>query len=102
MSMNKWLIIVLLSCMGSVHAAWWTKEKPAKAVTVSVATDLSVLAKQAKDRKLPILLMVSQDHCPFCSLLKSDVLNPMLLSGDYDDRVIIKTKTSTNIKYKKS
>jgi len=33
--------------------------------------------------------VVSQDDCPYCKLLKSDVLNPMLLSGDYDERVII-------------
>ena len=53
------------------------------------ATDLKALADLARKHQLPIMLMVSQDHCPYCVLLKNDILNPMMISGDYVDRVIM-------------
>ena len=53
------------------------------------ATDLRALADLARKHQLPIMLMVSQDHCPYCVLLKNDLLNPMMISGDYTDRVIM-------------
>lgn len=57
--------------------------------TIPVATDFSQLASQAKAKQVPILLMVSQDHCPFCVLLKNEVLNPMMISGDYEDMAVM-------------
>lgn len=53
------------------------------------ATDLKVLGELARQKQLPIMLMVSQEDCPYCVLLKSDILNPMMISGDYVDRVIM-------------
>ncbi|NNJ90237.1 MAG: thioredoxin fold domain-containing protein, partial [Gammaproteobacteria bacterium] len=53
------------------------------------ASNLKVLADLARKHQLPIMLMVSQDHCPYCVLLKNDILNPMMISGDYVDRVIM-------------
>jgi thioredoxin-related protein len=51
--------------------------------------DLRVLGDLARKHQLPIMLMVSQDHCPYCVLLKNDILNPMMISGDYADRVVM-------------
>ena len=59
------------------------------AIQVPQVSDLAALSQQARQRQLPILLVVTQDHCPFCQLLKNDVIKPMLISGDYNDRVII-------------
>jgi len=53
------------------------------------ATDLKTLADVAHKHRLPIMLMVSQEDCPYCVLLKNDILNPMMVSGDYVDRVIM-------------
>ena len=53
------------------------------------ATDLKALGDLARKQQLPIMLMVSQEDCPYCVLLKSDILNPMMISGDYVDRVIM-------------
>ncbi|MCU7933213.1 MAG: thioredoxin fold domain-containing protein [Candidatus Thiodiazotropha sp. (ex Codakia rugifera)] len=52
-------------------------------------SDLSQLAASANQEKLPILLIVSQHHCPFCVRLKEEIIYPMQLSGDYEDKVII-------------
>jgi len=53
------------------------------------ATDLKALADVARKHQLPIMLMVSQEDCPYCLLLKNDILNPMMVSGDYVDRIIM-------------
>jgi thioredoxin-related protein len=54
------------------------------------ASDLQELGGQAETRQIPILLMVSQDHCGFCKQMKQEVLNPMLLSGDEANRVLMR------------
>lgn len=52
-------------------------------------SDLHKLANLANQEKLPILLIVSQHHCPFCVRLKEEIIFPMQLSGDYRDKVIM-------------
>ena len=53
-------------------------------------SDLRPIAKQAKASKLPILIMFGTDECPYCEMLKEEFLIPMLISGDYEDKVIIR------------
>ena len=55
--------------------------------------DLYSLSKVAEARNLPILLMVSQDHCPYCELLKEEILNPMVISGDYINKAVMSVLT---------
>ena len=55
--------------------------------------DLYSLSKVAQARNLPILLMVSQDHCPYCELLKEEILNPMVISGDYINKAVMSVLT---------
>jgi thioredoxin-related protein len=62
----------------------------AHGVEVPKATDLAADARLAASKQVPILLVVSQDHCSFCHLLKREILRPMLISGEYDDKVIIR------------
>lgn len=59
-------------------------------VEVPVATDLRQLAAQASDRRLPILLTFSAINCSYCELLEEDFLEPMLLGGEYTDKIIIR------------
>jgi thioredoxin-related protein len=37
-----------------------------------------------------LLLAVTRDGCPYCARLRRDVLLPMIRSGDYSDRVVIR------------
>ena len=53
-------------------------------------TDIRDTARVAQSRKLPILIMFGTDECPYCRLLKEDFLIPMLISGDYTDKVIMR------------
>jgi len=52
-------------------------------------SELSKIATLANQENLPILLIVSQHHCPFCERLKEDIIYPMQISGEYEDKVII-------------
>lgn len=54
------------------------------------ATDLKLLGEIAENRGIPILLMISQSHCSYCERLKNEVLDPMLLGGDYDHQVLMR------------
>ncbi len=59
-------------------------------VTVPVATDLQQLRSQALSQELPILLTFTSVICSYCVLLEQDFLQPMLLSGEYRDKVMIR------------
>lgn len=58
-------------------------------VRVPVATDLQRDGAQALQQHLPILLAFSADECSYCEMLEEDFLEPMLLGGDYRDKIII-------------
>lgn len=54
------------------------------------ADDLAALAEEARERGLPLLVMFSAEHCEYCERLEADFLGPMLRSGNYADKVIIR------------
>ncbi|OOZ39327.1 hypothetical protein BOW53_11970 [Solemya pervernicosa gill symbiont] len=54
------------------------------------AQNLQADAANARAQGLPILLVFSAAHCPFCDLLDEEILKPMMISGDYTDKVILR------------
>ena len=57
---------------------------------IPTTDDLQADARLAASSGRPILLMVSQAHCPYCDLMKREVLHPMTLGGDYLERILIR------------
>jgi thioredoxin-related protein len=57
---------------------------------VSQVVDFAALGDRARAGRMPIVLVVSRADCPYCELLKEEILQPMLISGDYDGRVLIR------------
>jgi thioredoxin-related protein len=57
---------------------------------IPFALDLSSDGKAAEHNKLPILIMFGAEECEYCELLQKEILNPMYISGEYDDKVIIR------------
>lgn len=53
-------------------------------------TDLAQLGTDSGKTRRPILLLMSRANCTFCINLKREILNPMVLSGYYDSRIIIR------------
>ncbi|MGB5259195.1 MAG: thioredoxin fold domain-containing protein [Gammaproteobacteria bacterium] len=55
-----------------------------------MGSNLQADAEIADSRRLPILLVFSAIDCTYCELLEEEFLEPMLLGGEYKDRVIIR------------
>lgn len=60
------------------------------AVEVVDERDFQALGDEAEARDLPILVMFSSPFCSYCETVEEDFLVPMLKSGDYDNRVLIR------------
>lgn len=59
-------------------------------VEILRVTDLESLGEQAREQDLPILIMFSQQECPYCTIMEESYLKPMLRSGEYTHKVIIR------------
>ena len=59
-------------------------------VEVPVARNLHTDGQLAHNKQLPILLTFSADECSYCELLEEEFLQPMLLGGEYRDKIIIR------------
>lgn len=59
-------------------------------VKVVEVDDFQTIGNKADSRRMPILLMFSAEHCTYCQRLEEDFLKPMLRSGEYDDKVLIR------------
>jgi len=85
MTSKSFLLFFLFSSLlfGSLYSG-------ATSIEVPVIRDIREEAKLAQKNNLPILIIFSSDHCPFCDLVKEDFLKPMLISGDYTHRTLIR------------
>jgi thioredoxin-related protein len=57
---------------------------------VEEVDDLKALADEARIHKLAILIEFSVADCEYCEFVEQDVLKPMLKSGDYRQKVLIR------------
>lgn len=48
------------------------------------------LSLEMKKSSLGLVLMFHAEHCPYCALMEDEILAPMVISGDYDNRVVIR------------
>lgn len=58
----------------------------AQAKAVPELQDLQTLAQKAEAKNLPIMITVGAEWCDFCYVLKKNVLDPMMLGGDYEGK----------------
>ncbi len=70
----------------SLGSAWADPAHP----HVPPAENLAADARVAADLGVPIVLVVTRDGCEYCELLKSAVVVPMIISGEYEDRALIR------------
>ncbi len=80
-------LCLLIGLAGVVFA----QSKPAqKSVEVQLSIDLYQDAKLAKQKGVPIVVMFSQEGCVYCDIVREQFLKPMLRSGDYTNKAIIR------------
>lgn len=63
---------------------------PVDAVEIPVLHDLPTDGQASQQKKLPIVVLFSASHCGFCSVVKEDFLKPMLISGEYSNKALIR------------
>lgn len=59
-------------------------------VEVPALTDLRADLAEAGQRDIPILLLLHRSDCSWCHFVLDDHLRPMVLSGQYTERVLIR------------
>jgi len=57
---------------------------------IESARSLQVDAQTVAEKKLPLVVFVSQHGCEFCHLLREKVLHPMIAAGELQDRIILR------------
>ena len=83
--MKKFTYLLITACFLVANAAS-AEDTPRLEETV----DLYLLGERANQKDVPILVMFSQTGCTYCSILEDHYLRPMLKSGEYRDKVIIR------------
>ncbi len=87
------LSIILLTSISGIFALSGTasdQKTTTNKYKVKTTSDLAKIGKKAARKQVPILLEFAATDCSYCVLLENEILNPMLLSGDYKDKVIIR------------
>lgn len=65
------------------------------------AEDLKRTGAQATKAQSPILLVVVSESCPYCVLLEEEILVPMQLSGEYEERVQLRVLNQSQVDYRR-
>lgn len=76
--------VVVLWLLGQAAVGAGTRPEVQEVQSLEQATH------EAAARGLPLLLAFSSRHCTYCDRVEQDFLVPMLISGDYEDRVLIR------------
>jgi thioredoxin-related protein len=88
--MNRRQALSLLLAMPAAWHAARLAAANAMAVAVPQAQDLAADAALARAGGMPLLLVFTAADCPYCERLKAEVIRPMLFSGQYDGRLLVR------------
>lgn len=87
------LALLSLGVVPAVHAIDYSdeyEESTPRMSTLTLADKLDDDAARARSEQLPLMIKFSTSWCTYCRALEEQVLEPMLKSGDYDDKVILR------------
>jgi thioredoxin-related protein len=57
---------------------------------IPMVDDFQADGRAAAQRGVPILLAVTREGCPYCARLRRDFLSPMIRSGEYREKALIR------------
>lgn len=88
-SLHRLLFVLALASIMLVPVSV-VRADDAPQVHITDATDFAADARLAARRRLPLMVVFTADGCSYCELLEDDFVKPMLISGDYTNKVIIR------------
>ena len=59
-------------------------------ISIPEVRSFALESKLAASQGRIIMLLVSQVHCPYCVLIKKDIIHPMIRGGDHADKLLIR------------
>lgn len=74
-------------CVGIVSAQTKLKNKT---FNIQISTNLYQDAQLARKKGVPLVVMFSQDGCIYCNIVREDFLKPMLISGEYKNKALLR------------
>lgn len=84
----KWVFPALFLVVFAFQAISPVAE--AEGVSIPKAINLQNDGIFAQEKGIPVLLEFTMHGCPFCEEVENEVLRPMLISGDYDNKVMVR------------
>lgn len=88
MQVNQSLTVITLLCL---LALTLTTRTGFANEGIQDAQDFHALQQEMQSKKLPLLLAFRADYCGFCKRLEAEYLTPMITSGKYDSRILIRS-----------
>ena len=80
-------LCLLFGFFGAVVAA---EKTISKSFEVQITEDLYKDALLAKKKRVPLVVLFSQEGCFYCTFVRENFLKPMLISGDYEKKAVIR------------
>jgi len=79
--LNRYAVLILIMFVSNSYASNNGLAQP---------INLQTSADKAKNKNIPIMIFMSSVYCDYCSYIKREFLKPMLKSGDYENKVVIR------------
>lgn len=73
-----------------INVATAESEPIEKKFKVQLSTDLYQDAQIAKQKGIPLVVMFSQEGCIYCTIVRENFLVPMLISGEYENKALLR------------
>lgn len=84
------LIISIVCTREGLCSDPFQKDVPRTQRIVIEANDLHALGDTLRQHKLGLVILFHAEYCEYCERLENDLLQPMVRSGEYDDKVLIR------------
>ncbi len=85
------LFLLTIIATGIVTSATVSAKPTAKdKYAVQVSENLYQDAQLARQKGVPLVVMFSQEGCLYCQIVRQSFLRPMLISGDYENKALVR------------
>ncbi len=86
----SFFVLILGGVNVTISALETTHESTQAKSMVIEESNFQQLSQEMEQKSLGLLLMFHAEYCPYCALMEKEILSPMLKSGEYTNKVIIR------------